>query len=324
MGRSHPGGNQSDPTETPSPSRFLTSRFYTPDCELPKAASYPRHNRGSCRHSAQDSSDPLTRYSNRDLGSERSGLLRLALAPHGPIGLRAGRAVLADRRLTALGVLGSDAHSRDPRVQTINSLEGWNAVLTDADSSDERILEAIRLQVPVITSQPLIDFGDSGATATIAAAGGTSGIPAALAIVLMENFDTVRSIKAAITVDQRKVRRDQSALFPDPIGALWCETAPSPVNSPSGLIFSHAPYDGSLRGISVQAEGTIDGRGSMATSGIVEDPLFLDAVALAGAAIMLLDGDAPHERFEVQRHAADYLAACRAVGLGVASFRGSS
>lgn len=297
---------------------------YTPGCDFSETATRPRPDRGRRRSSAQNSSNPLTRHPDRDLGSEHSWILRLALAPHGPVGLRAGRAVLADRRVTALGVLGAQAHSGDSRVRTIDSLDGWDAVLTDAVSNDDRVLEALRLQVPIITTQSLSDFGDSGDTSVVAAATGSSGIPASLAVLLMEGFDTVRSIKAAVTVPEGKVRRDQSALFPDPIGALWCEVVQSPVASPNGLVFSHAPYDGSLQGVSVQAEGTIEGRGSLATSGVAEDPLFLDGVALAGAAIMLLDGDAREGRFEVQQYAGAYVIACRSIGLGVASFKGSS
>lgn len=247
--------------------------------------------------------------------------MRVALAPSYDIGLRAGRVLLADERVEALGTLGTGVRSPDARVTKIDDLFGWDVLVSDAAIDDPRILAAIDQHVPIITPHPLREIRKASRMAPVVAAASIgSGLPAALAVLLMERFDVVESVVAAITVPAKRTRQDRSVMFPDPVGVRWCEMVPTPVSSPAGLIFAHAPYDGELTAISVRAEGFVGTHHESALDAVVDDPLFCGAIALAGAAIMLIDGPVVDRQIEVQTRATDYLKACVAAGLGVASF----
>ena len=55
-------------------------------------------------------------------------------------------------------------------------------------------------------------------------------------------------------------------------------------------------------------------------TGVVDDPVFMGAIALGAAALMLVGSDPVDRPFEVQQRAADYIEACEEAGLGVATF----
>jgi hypothetical protein len=248
--------------------------------------------------------------------------MRIALAPAAATGLRSGRVLLADQRVTALGALRADVHSQDARVESIESLGGWDLLVSDAPIDDDRVIDAARAGIPLVTPFNLDDLHTD--QPAVVSASRESGIPAALAVLAMDRLDTVASVTAAITVPAKGIRRGRTAVFPEPISARWSETVPSPVATPEGLVFLHAPYDGPLTGISVRASGDLDGRRCTVVHGVVDDPLFLGAIALAAAGLMLLDGDPIEGPTEVQTRAAAYLAACRTAGLAVASFNAAS
>ena len=247
--------------------------------------------------------------------------MRVALAPAETIGLRAGRVLLADRRVQAIGAYGTDVQSRDQRVTTIKSPQGWDLLVSDAPFDDPRILSALRHGIPIVTPYTLSEISSSvGSSSVVAAASAQAGIPASLAELLLLRFDSIRSISAAITIESKRLRRGQPAAFPQPVGALWSERVPSPVSTPQGLSFFHSPYDGSLAAVSVRAEGEAAGSSHSVMTGVVDDPVFMGAIALAAAALMLVGSDPVDRPFEVQQRAADYIEACEEAGLGVATF----
>jgi hypothetical protein len=146
-----------------------------------------------------------------------------------------------------------------------------------------------------------------------------------MATVAAGRLDRVYSLTATVTAEPgMRVRRRRAAAFPDPIGSLWSEPAPTPVTYPIGMTFYRAPYDGPLLGISVRAEGRSGGRPHTDATGIVDDPDYLAAIALAAGALMMIDAGAPDGRFEVQRRAGDYLESCIRSGIGIAEFTPAS
>ena len=194
-------------------------------------------------------------------------------------------------------------------------------MVSDAPFDDPRILSALRHDIPIVTPYTLSEISSSvGSSPVVAAASAKAGLPASLAELLILRFDSIRSISAAITVESKRIRRGQPVSFPDPVGALWSERVPSPVSTPKGLSFAHSPYDGSLAAISVRAEGDVGGSSHSVMTGVVDDPIFMGAIALAAAALMLPDNDPVDGPIEVQQRAAAYIEACEEAGLGIATF----
>ncbi len=233
--------------------------------------------------------------------------------------------LLADARVGSLGVFGTQFQSQDSRVQSIDSLDGWDVVVSDAAPEDELVGEAIRAGIPLISPHTAEKLSEvAGMAPTVAAASPRSGLPASLAIEAMGRLDAVTSVSAAITVPAKRIPHRFAMSFPTPIGGLWSERTAAPVSIPNDPAFFEAPYDGPLFGITVRAEGTIAGESATVVRGIVDDPDYLGAIALAGAALMLIGGELPEGGTEVQ-HAADrYLEACISAGMGVASFNPAS
>ena len=213
--------------------------------------------------------------------------MRIALAPSGPTGLRAGRVLLADRRVTAVGAFGTEVHSQDSRVQSIDSLDGWDMVVSDAAPDDERISAAITAGILLATPHTAPELSEIRENSPIlTGASPASGLPAALAISAMSRLDRVENVSAAVTVPARRVPHQNAVSYPDPIGPLWSESTPAPSPTLRDLLFYHSPYDGPLAGITARAEGEVAGAPKIISYGIVDDPLFLGAIALAAAALM--------------------------------------
>jgi hypothetical protein len=249
--------------------------------------------------------------------------MRIALAPSGQIGLRAGRVLLADGRVSAVGALGTDVHSRDPRVEPIDSPEGWDLLVSDAPADDARLAAAIAAGVPIISS--LSDpqaFPD--AAHFVLGASIERGLPASLAVLAMDQLDVVTGVTTAITTSGKPLARGTAVSFPGSIGPLWAEVSASPASWPKDWRFLNAPYDGALAGVSVSVEGDVDGSSRVISQAIVDDPRFLGAIALAAAALMLIGESRPEGGNEVQRFAERYIEACTVAGMGVASFNPAS
>lgn len=194
-------------------------------------------------------------------------------------------------------------------------------LLTDAAAGDERLGRAAQLGLPVVTAEPLPEFF-SGPALSLGA--WNTGLTAAIAIDLIDGFDRVVTVDVSATTPPARVKKRASAHFPAPIGPLWHELIEPPVANPRGVQFHSAPYDGELVGITARAEGDIEGRRSTVTRGVVDDPAFLSAIALAGAGKMALDGGGWNGQSEVSDHAREYLNACRQLGLGMATFKVAS
>ena len=213
--------------------------------------------------------------------------MRIALAPSGPTGLRTGRVLLADGRVTAVGAFGTDVHSQDSRVRSIESLDGWDMVVSDAAPDDKRITEAVDAGILLVTPHTAAELSEiRERSPMLVAASPASGLPAALAVSAMSHLDSVEKVSAAITAPARRVPHQNALSYPDPIGPLWSESVPAPIQTLRDLLFYHSPYDGSLAGITARAEGKVAGRNKTISYGIVDDPLILGCIGLAAAALM--------------------------------------
>lgn len=246
--------------------------------------------------------------------------MRVALAPAGKTGLRAGRALLSEEGLTELGVLGARARSADPRVTEIADPDGWDLLLTDARSDDARLANSTA-DLVLVTTEPLSERFPGPC---LSLASWSTGLMAAVAFELLDDFEHVVTVDASRTSVPARIRKRASAHFPAPIGPQWHEPIASPVTDARGVSFHQAPYDGELVGIAVRAEGDIEGRRTTVTRGVVEDPDFLAAIALAGAAKTVIDNGGWEQRSEVSEQAALYLRACQELGLEMATFRAAS
>ncbi len=58
--------------------------------------------------------------------------MRIALHATSEVGTRVGRILLAERDLTALGLVDTDPSGEEPRVQPVTDLASWDVLVTDA------------------------------------------------------------------------------------------------------------------------------------------------------------------------------------------------
>ena len=75
--------------------------------------------------------------------------MRIALDHTSEIGVRAGRLIMGEEGLELLGVIRRDVKDRDPRIRRIDSLAGFDAVVTD-DPGSTILDEAVTAGVPCV------------------------------------------------------------------------------------------------------------------------------------------------------------------------------
>jgi hypothetical protein len=130
-------------------------------------------------------------------------------------------------------------------------------------------------------------------------------------------------VDVAVTNAEGRVRHDVAMTFPEPIGPRWCEKSPAPVLFPDGVQFhAAAPHTG-LLGISIRAEGRQGESDVVVMRGIVDDHAYLAGIALAAAAVAVVN-ERPEGTVEITRYSGHYLEAAVNAGLEVAAFSAAS
>lgn len=236
--------------------------------------------------------------------------MRIALHPTSEVGIKAGRLLLGEQTLETLGVLDRPVDSREPRVQRINSLEGFDVAVTD--DPDLGIAEnAIAAGVPLVVWVDADALDTSNATAPIMTGANLStGI--ARALVTRESASQPTATLLAWTEPGKSLRTGEPITFPDPVGARWGKIRNRvgtttevvvPVPDDWAAVVVHATFDTTTRIL-----------------GIADVASHLEALALAAGAVVTAEDSHPPGRLLPEAVADDYVLAALRAGLDIASF----
>lgn len=248
--------------------------------------------------------------------------VRIAIKHVGDVGLRAGRILLGERRLSALGIVGRLPNTRtDPRLAAVSDLSAYDVLVTDAtDDAADRAEEALTAGVSCVVWRDRNESLDALAD-TFAARGLTllvganlaSGLAPCLAAHESARSADVLEVRYAWTEPGRPIRRGEAIPFPGPVGARWAVR-----RGGEGIAKQFvAPIDGEWAAAMAQVTvGTNAGVVSR-TIGVSDLAPHLEALALVAGALSV--GEYPFGLVEAPMRAEHYLAAALAAGLDIAA-----
>ncbi len=238
--------------------------------------------------------------------------MRIALDYTSEIGVRAGKLLMGEEELELLGVLRREVKDRDPRIRRVESITGFDAVMTD-DPESSVVAEAITDGIPCVLWADTAVLPDDRETATVlVGANLVEGIGRSLlARETAGPTGTSRSL-FAWTEPGKPLRRGEAVTFPDPVGARWGSLR----RSTGDLIEIAVPVPDEWAGVLVSTTDD-DTTGTIA---IADLATHLEGIALAAGAVVTAGGAVPAGVHTAPSFALSYLDAAVRIGLDMASF----
>jgi hypothetical protein len=252
--------------------------------------------------------------------------MRIALHAIGEIGDRAGKILLAERDLTALGLYGTSNRGGDRRTMAITELTGFEVLATDdldaaaalagiaADDGLSCVLAADIDPEPELVGR----FEDAGATLLVGADLAT-GIAETLAAHEVARTDADLRLTIGWTEEGRPRRKGEAVPFPDPVGARWGERVTRRGEDRVPTVRVAVPHEGRWAGAVAQVTGSLDGEGVDRIVGVADERDHLGAIALAAGAVAVAAGAVGPGFHRPRDSAAAFLETALRMGLGVAA-----
>jgi hypothetical protein len=246
--------------------------------------------------------------------------VRIAIHQTGEVATRAGRVLLAEPTLTALGLLDKYPTEPDSRLEHVEVLATYDALASDASAPEEQIEAALSagISCAIWADAPgaVADYGDAFAAAEQRLLVGCnlgSAIAPSLTAHEIAKTETVLDVTTAWTEPGTPRRRGEPIPFPDPVGSRWAE--------PRRSDFADRAYVAKLGGEWAAAMARVTGateRGVVTRIvGVADLAVHLEALALATGAIVL--PQYPYGAHRAADQAEIYLAKALDVGLDVAA-----
>jgi len=214
--------------------------------------------------------------------------VRIAIHVSGELGVRSSRVLLAESGVH-VGLFDEDSTAKS--VQRVEQLADWDVLVVDEISVGARVHmdRAIDLGLAVVLARETSVVDDS-ATLVVGVLDGAR-LAMALAASRIGGSELMEA-ELAWTVEGHPLRSGVGVTFPDPVGALWADTAGVPAADSPTKGFA-APFAGKWRAITARLTmGTDDGL-SQEIYGISDDRGFLDGAVLAAAAMAAAEGAYP-------------------------------
>lgn len=248
--------------------------------------------------------------------------MQVAIDQHSEIGVRAGRILLAERRLTGLGLIGKKPRREDDRLHRAGDLTDYDILVSDETEDPEA---AVHMAVSAGISCVLLADGDDlddSYGETFADAGRTLLIGANLAAGIapaLVSHETARGgeileVTVAWTEPGTAIRRGTPMPFPDPVGARWARSR----RAEAGYEAFVAPVPGDWAAAIARVTSVTDGGVVTRVVGVADLAPHLEALALASGVISL--DEYPTGCHRPAWAAEAYLAAALEAGLGVATY----
>lgn len=246
--------------------------------------------------------------------------MRLALRATGEVATRAGRILLAERSLTALGLVDQRPTEKDPRLEYVEVLATYDALITDAvqpiDDIEMALNAGISCVVWVDAEEAHDEYHDDFAAAGLRLITGcnlASGIAPALVTHEVATTDNVLETSIAWTEPGTPRRRGRAVPFPDPVGSRWAEECSTSLADRCYV----ARVNGEWAAAMAQVTGASEAGVVTRIVGVSDLAVHLEALALAGGAIVV--GDFPSGSSHPADEAEIYLSRLLDAGLDVAA-----
>lgn len=253
--------------------------------------------------------------------------MRLAIHPTTEAGHRAGRILLAEPDLEALGVYGHRSRgTEDRRSMAITDLAGFTVLISDdatapfdlaaiaAEDGLSCVLAADADPPPLLAAR----FARQGLTLLVAAS--PTGLAGALRFHEGIGADPAREVLLAWTKAGKPLRRGEAVPFPDPLGARWGRRLPGRPGDDPAIVRIEVPVEGPWGGALARVTGRAGRKTIQHLVAVADDRHHLAALTLAAGALLLVRGGPAPGVCRPADAAAGYLREAGHVGLEVAGF----
>jgi hypothetical protein len=251
--------------------------------------------------------------------------MRIALNATSDVGHRAGRILLAEPGLDALGLYGHTASTttEDRRMTAIHDLSGFDLLVSDMNSLGIAAIAAEDGISCVLSTdrEPDADlaarFRSQHLTLLVGAALGP-GIATTLALRELAHGEDPSHVTIAWTEPGRPLRHGEAVPFPDPVGPLWGRRLPRHAGDRAPIeritVPTSGPWSATVAWIKSRT-GSAD-----RVVGVADADTHLRAIALAAGAIAVAEGHYEPGAHRPRDNTDAYLAAALRIGLEVAAF----
>lgn len=253
--------------------------------------------------------------------------MRLALHPTTEIGQRAGRILLAEADLEALGIYGRRGPGTEDRRSTaINDLAGFRLLVTDdrtgpLDLASIALADGLSCVLSAEADPPssLADrFSEQGLT--LLAGASLPGLAEALRFHPEARVENESEVLIAWTVEGKPLRRGRAVPFPNPLGARWGRPFPPRPHDPPEWRRVEVPVEGPWAGALARVGGTDGGHDGERLVAAADHGRHLEALALAAGALCVARGAMRPGLCRPADAADAYLAEAARLGLALAGF----
>jgi len=253
--------------------------------------------------------------------------VRIALHPTTDTGHRAGRLLLAEAGLEALGIYGHRGPATEDRRSTaITDLAGFTVLVSD-DTVAPLDLAAIAIEDRLscvlaadVSPGPGLSNRFSHARLTLLVAASPAGLAGALRHHEALASAAGREVLLAWTVPGKALRRGEAIPFPGPLGARWGRRLPSRPGQDPSLVLVEVPVEGPWGGALAQVAGRAGPHPTQSLVAVADDRRHLEAIALVAGALLVARGGTGPGVSRPEDAAAAYLEQASRVGLEVAGF----
>ncbi|MDJ0663196.1 MAG: hypothetical protein QNJ75_01470 [Acidimicrobiia bacterium] len=246
--------------------------------------------------------------------------MRLALHQASEVGTRAGRILLAERPLKALGLVDKHPTEKDPRLEHVEVLATYDALLSDAADPRPDIEMALNAGVSCVVwvdaDELGEEYGDDFAAGDLRLLTGcnlATGIAPALAAHEVAATENVLEVTIAWTEPGSPRRRGEAIPFPDPIGSRWGEARLSEYADRSFVAKVGGPWAAAMAKVTGASPAGVVTR----IVGVSDLAVHLEALAFASGAVLV--GELPPGLSRPTDLAEQYLAKALDAGLDVAA-----
>ena len=240
--------------------------------------------------------------------------MRIALHHTGEVGIRAGRILLGDPRVEALGVVDREpADPGDDRVEKVADWSSYDLVVTDALEPAPIVNRAVVAGTScVVWVEADVGEGEGEGAVILTGANLASGIAPCLASHEIARSSQVDTVVVAWTEPGTPLRSGEPLAFPDPIGGRWGRS--------QGSNEYVAPVTGDWAGAMAKVTSRADGATTTRIVGVADLAPHLEALALAAGTLAVGAGSYQQGLRRATDSAEDFLAEALAAGLDVAAY----
>lgn len=216
--------------------------------------------------------------------------MRIALHQSGEVATRAGRILLAERTLSSLGLIEKTPTEADDRLERVEVLATYDALVTDDPDPREQVEAALTTGVNCVVWDDANDlgeeFGDAFESAGLRLLTGCnlgSGIAPSLTAHEVAAAGTVMDVTTSWTEPGTPRRRGEAIPFPEPVGSRWAEPRETPYTDRAYV----ARVSGTWAAAMARVTGATEGGVVTRIVGVADLAVHLEALALATGAMIV-------------------------------------